>query len=249
MVNLLNNATKYTDEEGNIWLSLEEEANHAVLRVRDSGVGIAPELLPHVFDLFTQASRSLDRSQGGLGIGLTLAKKIVEMHLGKVEAKSAGIRQGSEFTVRLPLLISKPPNESTPSKAAEQSAVASRILIIDDNVDSADSLAMMLRMSDHDVQTVYSGQSALAAAIEYEPSIVLLDIGLPEVDGYEIARQLRQRPEFKAVWLIAITGYGQDADLQRSRDAGFDHHLVKPVDPQKLEELLGRLTKKRRSLD
>lgn len=176
-------------------------------------------------------------------------KKIVELHRGRVKAKSAGIGQGSEFIVRLPLLISKPPNESTPSRAAEQSAVASRILIVDDNVDSADSLAMMLRMSGHDVHTVYSGQSALAAAIEYEPTIVLLDIGLPEVDGYEIARQLRQRPEFKAVWLIAITGCGQDADLQRSRDAGFDHHLVKPVDPHKLEELLGRLTEKRRSFD
>jgi CheY-like chemotaxis protein len=166
------------------------------------------------------------------------------MHRGRVEAHSAGIRQGSEFTVRLPLLISEPPNQSRPSNTAGQSAVASRILIVDDNVDSADSLAMMLRMSGHDVQTAYSGQAALAAAMEYEPSIVLLDIGLPEVDGYEIARQLRQRAEFKAVWLIAITGYGQDADLQRSRDAGFDHHLVKPVDPQKLEELLARLTKK-----
>ena len=245
VVNLLNNAAKYTDEGGHIWLSAQQEDNYAVLRVRDTGVGISPELLPNIFDLFSQGNRTLDRSQGGLGIGLTLAQKIVEMHRGTVDAKSAGIGQGSEFTVRLPLVVAKPVKESKESRTAEASTQTSRILVVDDNVDAAESVAVMLRFSGYDVDVAYSGQTALSAVDEYRPNIVLLDIGLPEMDGYEIARRLRQ--QLKDVWLIALTGYGQDSDRQQSKEAGFDHHLVKPVDPQKLEELLAMLIKLPRS--
>jgi CheY-like chemotaxis protein/two-component sensor histidine kinase len=249
VVNLLNNAAKYTDEGGNIWLSMQREADFAVLRVRDTGVGIAPDLLANIFDLFTQANRTLDRAQGGLGIGLTLVKKIVEMHRGTVEAKSAGIGQGSEFTVRLPILVSQPHQKSKLSKIAEPSTQTSRILVVDDNIDGAETIAMTLRLSGYDVQVAYSGQAALSAVEEYQPNIVILDIGLPEMDGYEIARRLRQRPQLANMWLIAMTGYGTDSDRQRSKEAGFDHHLVKPVDPQKLEELLVRLTKQSRSTE
>ena len=249
VVNLLNNAAKYTDEGGNIWLSMQREADFAVLRVRDTGVGIAPDLRPNIFDLFTQANRTLDRAQGGLGIGLTLVKKIVELHSGTVEAKSAGIGQGSEFMVRLPILVSQRPQESKTFRIAEPSTQTSRVLVVDDNVDAADTIVLLLRQSGHDVRAVYSGEAALSAVEEYQPNIVILDIGLPEMDGYEIARRLRQRPQLANVWLIAMTGYGTDSDRQRSQEAGFDHHLVKPVDPQKVEELLARLTKQSRSTE
>jgi PAS domain S-box-containing protein len=247
VVNLLNNAAKYTDEGGKIWLSLQREADFAVLRVRDTGVGIASDLLPNIFDLFTQANRTLDRAQGGLGIGLTLVKKIVELHRGKVEAKSAGIGQGSEFTVQLPVLVSQALQKSKPSTAAEPSSQTSRVLVVDDNIDGAETVAMTLRLSGYDVQVAYSGLAALTAVEKYQPNIVILDIGLPEMDGYEIARRLRQRPQLANIWLIAMTGYGQESDRQRSKEAGFDYHLVKPVDLQKLEELLARLTNQSRS--
>jgi PAS domain S-box-containing protein len=247
VVNLLNNAAKYTDEGGHIWLSVQQEGNYAVLLVRDTGVGIAPELLPKIFDLFTQGNRTLDRSQGGLGIGLTLALKIVEMHRGTVSARSTGIGQSSEFTVRLPLMVSKSGKESKPSETVLPPSQSARVLVVDDNVDAAESTGMILRFSGHDVQVTYSGQSALEIALEYQPHVILLDIGLPEMDGYEIARRLRQRPQLKDVWLIALTGYGQDSDRQQSREAGFDYHLVKPVNTQELEKLVAKLTKEQRS--
>jgi len=246
VVNLLNNAAKYTDEGGRIRLSVEQEGTDAVLRVRDTGVGIASELLPRIFDLFTQGQRTLDRSQGGLGIGLTLALKIVELHRGTVGATSAGIGQGSEFTVRLPLMVSKSSKESKPSETVLPSSPTARVLVVDDNVDAAESTGMILRFSGHDVQVAYSGQSALEMAVEYQPSVILLDIGLPEMDGYEIARRLRQRPQLSKVWLIALTGYGQDSDRQRSQEAGFDYHMVKPIDSEKLEELIAKLMKEPR---
>jgi PAS domain S-box-containing protein len=241
VVNLLNNAAKYTDEGGQIWLSAKQEGNLAVLRVRDTGVGIAPEVLENIFDPFSQAERTMDRAQGGLGIGLTVVQKIVELHHGHVEAASAGIGQGSEFTVRLPIFGTEP-RESNVSTSDESVAETTKILIVDDNVDAADMLASILRLVGHDVQVAYSGQSALEVAMEFQPTIVLLDIGLPEMNGYEVARRLRQRPQSKDTLLIAMTGYGQDIDRQRSNQAGFDYHLVKPVDPEKLEGLLTRLT-------
>jgi PAS domain S-box-containing protein len=239
IVNLLANAAKYTHDGGQIRLSIGQEGNEAVLRVADSGVGIASELLPVVFDLFTQAERSLDRSQGGLGIGLTIVQRVVEMHGGKVEAVSAGIGHGSEFIVRLPLASSPVGTLHRPSEEEPKpSAVCKRVLVVDDNKDSADTLAILLRRAGHDVRACYAGQEALQLATTFHPDAILLDIGLPEIDGYEVARRLRQDPQFASIRLIAITGYGQEADQQRSFEAGFNEHLVKPIDPQRIYEAL-----------
>ncbi len=248
MVNLLNNAAKYTDEGGQLWLTVQlaDDEVEVVLRVRDTGVGIAPELLPHIFDLFTQADRTLDRAQGGLGIGLSLVEKLVELHGGKAAAHSAGLGQGSEFIVRLPAL--SPAGEPIARiETRQRTAHTSRVLVVDDNLDAADMLVMMLQMFGHEVKAAYSGQSALATAFEYEPDVVLLDIGLPDMNGYEVARQLRQHAQTMGMRLIALTGYGQDSDRQQAEEAGFDHHLVKPVPPQKLQELLATLAKQPRS--
>ena len=247
IVNLLSNAAKYTPEGGDIWLGIEEEGDEVVIRVRDTGVGIAPDLLPQIFDLFTQAQRTLDRSQGGLGIGLTVVRKVIEMHGGTTEAHSFGLGQGSEFIVRLPALKSpaRPANILAAKRA--QSGQTWRVLVVDDNVDSADSTAAILGTSGHEVEVAYSAQTALKIAVEYRPDIVLLDIGLPDMDGYEVAKHLRQTPELKEMRLIAITGYGQQSDRQRSREAGFDEHVVKPVEWRKLEELLAALMKRPRS--
>ena len=239
IVNLLNNAVKYTPEGGHIWLSLQQEGDRIVLRIRDTGVGIVPDSLPHIFELFTQAPRSLDRSQGGLGVGLAVVRKLVEMHGGTVEAQSAGPGKGSEFIVRLPVLSSPTGRSQIPSKKGdEQSGSGWRVLVVDDNVDSADSIAMLLQVSGHEVRVAYSGQDALDMAAKYQPDIVLLDIGLPVMDGYEVARRLRKHPDLKEVKLIAVTGYGQESDRLQSREAGFDYHLVKPVDAQKLQEVM-----------
>ena len=244
IVNLLNNAAKYTPDGGHIWLSLQQEGDHMVLRLRDTGVGIASDSLPHIFELFTQAPRSLDRSQGGLGVGLAVVRKLVELHGGTVEAQSAGLGEGSEFIVRLPVLSSPTGRSNTLAKPDdERSSSGWRILVVDDNVDSADSIAMLLQISGHEVRVAYSGQDALDMADEYHPDLVLLDIGLPGMDGHEVARRLRKHPDLKEVKLIAVTGYGQDADRLRSQEAGFDYHLVKPVDAKKLEDVLVALMK------
>jgi CheY-like chemotaxis protein/two-component sensor histidine kinase len=247
VVNLLNNAAKYTDEGGQIWITVEQERGEVVLRVWDTGVGIAPELLPRIFDLFTQADRTLDRSQGGLGIGLSLVQKLVELHGGTVEAHSAGLGQGSEFIVRLPALSSAGESIIARIETAKQPAQTSRVLVVDDNMDAADMLVMMLQLFGHEVRVAYTGQTALETAVEYQPDVVLLDIGLPDMNGYELARQLHQQPQTKGVRLIAVTGYGQDSDRQRSQEAGCEHHLVKPVDPQKLQDLLASRVKQPRS--
>ena len=248
MVNLLNNAAKYTDEGGNIRLSVEPEGAELVLRVRDSGVGIAPELLPRIFDLFTQANRTLARSEGGLGIGLSLVQRLVELHHGTVAAESAGLGQGSEFIVRLPALLSlERQAKMTSTETAQQTAQSWRVLVVDDKVDGADMVAAMMQMYGHQTRTAYSAQDALDIAVEYRPDFVVLDIGLPEMDGYEVARRLRQLPQLKDVRLIAATGYGRDSDRQLSQEAGFDYHLVKPIDPEKLQIVLEMLTKLPRS--
>ncbi len=248
IVNLLNNAAKYTDEGGHIWLTVKQ-ADHeveVVLRVRDTGVGIAPELLPRIFDLFTQAHRTLDRAQGGLGLGLSLVQKLVELHGGKVAAYSAGLGQGSEFVVRLPALSSAR-EPIAPIETTLRTGQASRVLVVDDNKDAADMLVMMLQMFGHEVKAAYSGQAALETAVEYQPDFVLLDIGLPDMNGYEVAQHLRQQQQTKNVSLFAMTGYGQDSDRQRSEEAGMDLHLVKPVDPRKLQDLLETWAKQPRS--
>jgi signal transduction histidine kinase/DNA-binding response OmpR family regulator len=240
LANLLNNSAKYTDEGGRISLAVAREGEEAVVRVRDTGVGIPPDMLASIFDLFTQVDRSLDRSQGGLGIGLTLVHRLVEMHGGRVAAFSAGANKGSEFVVRLPVLSRQPIPRASKNGGLEPVAAPRRVLIVDDNVDGAESLSLMLQLAGHQVQIVHNGPDALEAAPAFRPDVVLLDIGLPGMNGYEVARRLREQPELASTLLVALTGYGQEEDRQRGREAGFDQHLVKPVDPPVLASLLAR---------
>ncbi|MGJ0492073.1 ATP-binding protein [Methylobacter sp.] len=242
ITNLLNNAAKYTEENGKITLTVMQTGIHALIRVEDTGVGIAPDLLAHVFDLFTQADRSLAHSQGGLGLGLTLVRRLVEKHGGTVTASSAGIGQGSTFTVRLPLL---PANQSVDDSMSTHMNNTSasllperRILVVDDYADAAESLTMLLQAEGHEVETADCGIRAIEQARAFRPQVVLLDIGLPDLDGYEVARRLRTLPETRDAVLIALTGYGQAEDRNRSQSAGFDHHLLKPVNFEKLSGLL-----------
>jgi two-component system CheB/CheR fusion protein len=242
VANLLNNASKYMAPGGRIWLKGGRERDQIVLHVRDAGIGIAPEMLPQVFDLFTQADHPPSLSQGGLGIGLTLVRRLVEMHGGKVEAHSEGLGKGSEFVVRLPALPDVHPSIGERKKdAAAGPAPARRVLVVDDNVDSADSLAELLRVWGHEVQAVYDGSQALAAAPGFRPEVALLDIDMPDMSGYELARQLRTRDGLDATAYVALTGYGQEEDRRRSAAAGFRAHLVKPVDPEALRQLLATL--------
>ena len=236
--NLLNNASKYTPEGGRISISAARDGGQAVIRVRDTGIGIDPDLLPSIFDLFVQADRSLDRSQGGLGIGLTLVRRIMELHAGRVSASSGGPGKGSEFVVSLPEAVSGDAR-LPPRVAASPSGVPSRrILVVEDNADSADGLATLLRLDGHVVRTEHDGPSAVAAAGDFRPDVILLDIGLPGMSGYEVARALRRDPGVAGAMLVAVTGYGQEEDRARSRAAGFDHHLVKPLRPEAIARLL-----------
>jgi PAS domain S-box-containing protein len=238
VTNLLANAAKYTEEGGHVWLTVREEGGECVLRVRDTGVGIAPALLPYIFDLFTQAERSLDRSQGGLGIGLALVHRLTDLHGGTVEAYSTpGV--GSEFVVRLPLLASGAPQPSLALTEGGRPAVRPlRVLVVDDNLDTVLSFSMLLEASGHDVRAAHDGLAAVDAAIAYRPDVVLLDIGLPGLNGYEVAKRIRKHGELKDVVLVALTGYGQDSDRQTSRQAGFNHHLVKPASFEQLQRIL-----------
>ena len=242
LANLLNNAAKYTDEGGLIQLTIESEPKWVLLRVRDNGIGISPEMVQSIFDLFTQATRSLDRSQGGLGIGLTLVRHLVGMHGGSVSVRSAGPGQGSEFVVRLPRLPDPPTANSSDGSAASAPRPPRRVLVVDDNQDVADSLLIILQQQGHEVRVAYDGPAALKLAESYLPEVVLLDIGLPGLDGYEVARRLRALPALHGALLIALTGYGQPDARRSALDAGFDVHLVKPVDPQTLTDLMGRAT-------
>src|SRR5581483_629934 len=243
VTNLLNNAAKYTDRGGRVWLAAERQGSDAVVTVRDTGVGIPADMLPRIFDMFTQVGQSLDRARGGLGIGLTLVKRLVELHGGTVAAHSPGPGHGSTFTVRLPVALTAARGPDHPAEAAEPvpRVAALRILVVDDNRDAAASLGMLLRLMGNDVRTAHDGEEAVARADEFRPDVVLLDIGLPKLNGYEAARRLRDRPWGRRAVLIATTGWGQDQDRHRSRDAGFDHHLVKPVDPADLLRLLAPL--------
>ena len=211
-----------------------------MIAVRDTGVGIAADLLPHVFDLFTQADRSLERRQGGLGIGLTLVRRLVEMHGGRVEAASEGPGHGSEFTIRLPRLAvdAAEPAAGRPGAPDRPAGPARRVLVVDDQPDSTDSLALFLRLRGHEVRTASDGPSALEEFARYRPEVVFLDLGLPGMSGYDVARRLRAMPEARDVRLVALTGYGTEADREQTRAAGFDVHLAKPVDPHAVEALL-----------
>jgi PAS domain S-box-containing protein len=235
--NLLGNASKYTRQGGAVWLTVRCEADQAVIRVRDTGIGIEPEMLPRVFDMFVQGEPSPDRGYGGLGLGLTLARSLTEMHGGKIEAFSAGLGQGSEFVVRLPILVGEPPVKAKPRPVTVHEAIRRRILVVDDNADSAEALALALEVIGHETRLASDGPAALQVAAEFRPEVAILDIGLPGMDGYEVARRLRTLSESPIV-IVALTGYGQDQDRKRGQEAGFDHYLVKPASPEAVLSIL-----------
>ena len=241
-LNLLNNAAKYSERGGRIWLTAERQGSDAVVTIKDTGIGIAADKLPHIFSLYTQEDRAIERSEGGLGIGLALVKQLAAMHGGSIEAHSDGLDQGSEFIVRLPIDLStqlKHQKHTGPEKTATASGL--RILVVDDNRDAADSLSMLLRFMGNEPRTAYDGIEAVAAAAEFQPDVMLLDIGLPRLDGYGAAQQIREQPWGKHIVLIALTGWGQEDDRKRSKEAGFDNHIVKPVELPSLMSLLAGL--------
>jgi PAS domain S-box-containing protein len=236
--NLLNNAAKYTRPGGHIWLTAERAGSNAVIRVRDNGIGIKPAMLTKIFEMFTQVSGSGVHSQGGLGIGLTLVRRLVELHGGSVMARSDGIGKGTEFVVTLPLAGVDVASEERPAApGAERDAHPKRILVVDDNRDAADSLCMLLKSRGHEVRVAYDGLEAVGAAVAFGPEVALLDIGLPKLSGYEAARRIREAGGAETL-LIAVTGWGQEEDRRRAREAGFDHHLTKPVDPMAISRLI-----------
>jgi signal transduction histidine kinase len=237
--NLLNNAAKYTEARGQIWLSAKVEASDVTVSIRDNGIGLSADVLPVVFEMFMQVDRSANRSQGGLGIGLTLVKKLVELHGGTIAATSAGPGQGSEFTVRLPIVRTHGEMSTLPKERQASTQLPQRkVLVVDDNQDAAASLAMLLRYLGTNVEVANDGRSALAMIRSSRPDVVLLDIGMPGMDGFEVARQIRSNSENDHIILIALTGWGQAEDRNRTRDAGFNHHLVKPADITALQALL-----------
>jgi CheY-like chemotaxis protein/two-component sensor histidine kinase len=240
--NLLNNSAKYMDRGGHIWLTAHREGSDVVVSVRDAGIGIPSDKLAHIFEMFSQVDGALERSQGGLGIGLTLVKRLIEMHGGHIEARSDGLGKGAEFIVRLPVVVDA--YVRCDSSHREEAAVPKsslRILIVDDNRDGADSLAMLLRFMGNETRTAYDGQEGVDAAEEFRPAVVLLDIGLPTLDGMEACRRIRSQPWGKNIVLIAVTGWGQEEDRRLTHEAGFDHHMVKPVNPTDLMQLLAGL--------
>jgi signal transduction histidine kinase len=241
--NLLNNAAKYTDRGGRIWLTAERQGSDVLIWVKDNGIGITAEMLRRVFDMFTQESPALERSDGGLGIGLSLVKGLVELQGGSITAKSEGPGRGSEFLVRLPILASPaaPQPPALPADRQTTSPVKLRLLIADDLQDSADSLAMLMRTMGHEVETAYDGEQAVLMAEDLKPDAVLLDIGMPKLNGYDACRRIRQRPWAKDKLLIALTGWGQETDRRRTQEAGFDYHIVKPIDIDNLQKLLASI--------
>jgi PAS domain S-box-containing protein len=238
--NLLNNAAKYTERGGRVWLTAEREGSDVVVSVKDTGIGIPADKLQSVFDIFSQVHGTFQQSHGGLGIGLSLAKQLVEMHGGTIDARSEGPGRGSEFVVRLPVVVERVP-ASTTSKEKRILASSFRILIVDDNRDAADSLGMMLRFMGNDIRTAYDGEEAVRAAEEFRPQVMLLDIGMPKLSGYDACRSIREQPWGKSMVLIAVTGWGNEEDKRKAKDAGFDRHMVKPAAPDELMQLLASL--------
>jgi two-component system CheB/CheR fusion protein len=234
--NILINAAKYTPDGGRIGVATFREGASVAIEITDTGVGISPQMLTRVFELFAQADTSLDRAEGGLGIGLTLVEKLVRMHGGRVEARSPGVGFGSTFTVHLPLVRSDEPMRLAPISAAE--APGRRVLVVDDNVDSAEMLKTLLEMNGHTVRVAHDGHTALAAASTFSPNVILLDIGLPGMDGYRVIKELRALPSMATVTIVATTGYGREEDRARCLAAGFDDHLTKPIDHALLERIL-----------
>ncbi len=244
-MNLLNNAAKYTPDPGHVWLNVEQAGDTVVIRVKDTGVGIAAESLPHVFELFYQVDRSFTRSEGGLGLGLTLVHRLVELHGGKVEVRSEGMNRGSEFTVQLPVTAHRPASDGLLPDQIDQTTLpvrSRRILVADDFPQSAETLARLLEKDGNEVQIAKDGVAAVEAAKEFLPDIILMDLAMPRLDGYQAAHRIRQQPWGKPMILIALTGWGQQQDRRRTREAGFDAHLTKPVNYDAIVSLLARLT-------
>jgi len=256
--NLLNNACKYSEPGGRVWLTAEHHGDEVVVRVRDTGLGIPPDRLASIFGMFSQVDRSLERTQGGLGVGLTLVKRLVELHGGSVLAKSEGPGRGSEFVVRLPSLQTARESEPHARPQEEKMRLFSsaapadrphasghpagrRALVVDDNADSANSLAMLLKLSGHEAVTAHDGVEALEAAERFRPEVVFLDIGMPRLNGYDAARRIRQEAWGRGMMLVAMTGWGKEEDRRKSRDAGFDAHMVKPADLDELMRLMESL--------
>jgi CheY-like chemotaxis protein/anti-sigma regulatory factor (Ser/Thr protein kinase) len=239
--NLLSNAGKFADKGGRVWLTVEPDGDQVIIRVRDNGIGIAAEHHDRLFDMFAQVDTSLERTRDGLGIGLTLVKSLVEMHGGTVGVASEGPGRGSEFTVRVPILTDAGSPLSAPPAEEPRPAGGRRVLVVDDSEDGAESLAMLLQFGGHQTCKAHDGFAALEAAERLRPDTVLLDIGLPGLNGYEVCRRIRKEPWGRQVLLVALTGWGQDEDRQRSKEAGFDAHFVKPVDFDALLKLLASL--------
>jgi two-component system CheB/CheR fusion protein len=240
--NLLDNAVKFRDGGDRVTVALELDARRrqGVLHVEDKGIGIEPELFPRLFDVFTQGDRSLARTRGGLGVGLSVVKAIAELHGGEVEAASGGAGQGARFTVRLPIKEEKMALTEVPAASLHPTTRPARILVVEDNRDAANSLRVLLELIGHRVAVAYSGPEGIEVARQWHPDVVLCDIGLPGLDGYAVAGELRHDPNTQSAQLIALTGYGQEEDKRRALQAGFDHHVTKPVDPAVLQPLLDR---------
>jgi CheY-like chemotaxis protein len=245
--NLLSNSCKYTRAGGHISLTARREGDNVTVSVKDDGVGIPPERLSGVFDMFAQVDTSIEHAQGGLGIGLTIVKQLVALHGGTVEARSAGLGRGSEFVVCLPLDHGASQAAAAEPPIATDAPRAKRVLVVDDNHDTATSLAVLLELEGHHAVTAHDGVAAIAAAEQHRPDIVLLDIGLPRMTGHEVCRRLRERPWSNGLVVIALTGWGQNEDRRKSQEAGFDGHLVKPVRYETLTELLRSITSDNRS--
>lgn len=242
--NVLSNAVKFTPRAGHIWFTAGQESDEAVVSIRDTGMGIAPDALPRVFDMFHQAEPNLDRSAGGLGIGLTLARRLVEMHEGRIDVRSPGPGQGTEVDVRLPIRAL----QGAEVAADEQPAVAVkhnlRVLIVEDNLDAAEMLDMAVSRLGHVTRMAHDGATAVALAAQFAPDVIFLDIGLPVMNGYAVARALRERPELSHVYIVAVTGWGQEEDRRKAREAGFDSHFTKPLSPAALEDVLGTIAQR-----
>jgi len=242
ITNLLNNSAKYTQDGGRIQLTVARQASDAVISVKDNGVGIPAPMLPKVFEMFTQVDRSLEKSQGGLGIGLSIVQQLVEMHGGTINAHSDGHGLGSTFVVRLPVVLSlAQPHRADEAEAGAKPAARRRILVVDDNRDAAISLAMMLKIMGNDTQTAHDGLEAIDVAAAFRPDVILLDIGMPKLNGYDACRRIRQQPWGQSIVLVACTGWGQAEDKHMAQDAGFNSHLTKPIDPADLGKLLAEL--------